>query len=227
MSATAYVILKRHSQRVPGKNFRPLGGRPLYRWVLDTLLAVGAIDAVVLDTDAADQLRRLGLPADPRLRLRDRPAALRGDHITANALIAAAIADGALSGDTLLMTHPTNPFLSAATVRAAIARFRDARRRGSGDSLFTVTRHQSRFYGADGRPLNHDPATLLPTQELEPWFEENSNLYVFDAASFAATGSRIGARPVLLESPRGESLDIDTPEDWAAAERIAAQRPGP
>lgn len=221
---TAYVILKGHSQRVPNKNFRSLGGRLLYRWVLDTLLSVDAIDRVVLDTDVVERLQAEGLPADPRLVLRRRPDRLRGDDVTANTLIAGALADGALDADTLLMTHPTNPFLSAATVRAALSTFRRVRKSKEGDSVFTVTRHQTRFYRADGSPVNHDPSTLVPTQELEPWFEENSNLYLFDAESFAASGSRVGLKPVLLETPQRESLDIDTPDDWAMAEVIAAQR---
>jgi len=222
-SVIAYVILKGHSERVPGKNFRELGGRPLYRWVLDTLLSVPAIERVVLDTDAEPQLREAGLPTDPRLTIRRRPSRLRGDDVTANTLIEGALADGALDGDVLLMTHPTNPFLSAGTVKAALSTFRRVRRDGSGDSVFTVTRHQTRFYREDGSPVNHDPNKLMPTQALEPWFEENSNLYLFDSASFESSGSRVGRRPVLFETPQRESLDIDTPDDWAMAEVIAAQ----
>jgi len=222
-TVTAYVILKGHSERVPGKNFRSLGGRPLYRWVLDTLLSVAAIERVVLDTDVADRLRDAGLPEDPRLTLRRRPLRLCGDDVTANTLIAGALEDGALDSDTLMMTHPTNPFLSAGTLRAALATFRRVRADRSGDSVFTVTRHQTRFYREDGSPVNHDSTKLLPTQALEPWFEENSNLYLFDAESFEASGSRVGLRPVLYETPQRESLDIDTPGDWAMAEVIAAQ----
>jgi CMP-N-acetylneuraminic acid synthetase len=92
---------------------------------------------------------------------------------------------------------------------------------GAADSLFSVTRHQTRFYRADGAPINHDPDNLVRTQDLEPWFEENSCLYLFSQASFAATGARIGRHPILFEIPRGEAVDIDDAEDWALAEALA------
>ena len=93
-----------------------------------------------------------------------------------------------------------------------------------GDSLFTVNRLQSRFYRSSGEPVNHDPDHLLPTQELEPWFEENSCLYLFTRESFSSTNARIGKRPVLFEIPKSEAVDIDLPEDWEVAEAIALNR---
>ena len=86
--------------------------------------------------------------------------------------------------------------------------------KGTADSLFTVDKIQTRFYRADGSAVNHDPDNLVRTQDLEPWFEENSNLYIFTRCSFAETNARIGKKPMMFESPKFESLDIDTPEDW-------------
>jgi CMP-N-acetylneuraminic acid synthetase len=93
---------------------------------------------------------------------------------------------------------------------------------GEADSLFSVNKVQTRFYKADSSPVNHDPANLIPTQDLEPWFEENSNLYIFTADSFAHSKARIGTSPVLFETPALESLDIDTPDDWELALLAAA-----
>jgi len=69
--------------------------------------------------------------------------------------------------------------------------------------------------------VNHDPNNLIRTQDLEPWFEENSNLYIFSRESFAATHARIGQRPLLFETPRAESADIDDQEGWDIAETLA------
>ncbi len=89
------------------------------------------------------------------------------------------------------------------------------------DSLFTVNRMQTRFYREDGSAVNHDPNVLLRTQDLEPWLEENSCLYLFTRESFARTGARIGAAPMMYETPKLESVDIDEPEDWIMAEALA------
>jgi CMP-N-acetylneuraminic acid synthetase len=50
--------MRHHSQRVPGKNYRPLAGKPLYRHILETLLAVPEIDEIVVDTDSERRPRR-------------------------------------------------------------------------------------------------------------------------------------------------------------------------
>jgi CMP-N-acetylneuraminic acid synthetase len=121
-----------------------------------------------------------------------------------------------------LMTHATNPLLSSATIRKALALFDEKYLLGEADSLFSVNKVQTRFYKADSSPVNHDPANLIPTQDLEPWFEENSNLYIFTADSFAHSKARIGTSPVLFETPALESLDIDTPDDWELALLAAA-----
>jgi CMP-N-acetylneuraminic acid synthetase len=85
-----------------------------------------------------------------------------------------------------------------------------------------VNKFQTRFYRADGSAVNHDPNNLIRTQDLEPWFEENSNLYLFNRASFAATKARIGKKPMMFETPRIESADIDDQEGWDIAENLAA-----
>ena len=63
--------------------------------------------------------------------------------------------------------------------------------------------------------------TLNQMQDLEPWFEENSNLYIFSKSSFMTTNARIGVHPILFETPRCESVDIDDQDSWDIAEAIA------
>ena len=216
----ALLPMKANSVRVRGKNFRAFAGKPLFRWILDTLLALKEVELVVINTDARAILAQNGLEDGGRVRIRDRKPELCGDQVSMNLILADDLA--AVPADAYLMTHTTNPLLSAATMHAALQAFRQALAAGSHDSLFAVNRFQTRFYRADGSPINHDPAKLIPTQDLEPWFEENSNLYLFTQESFRATFARIGKRPLLFPTPRKESLDIDTPEDWEFAE-LAAQ----
>lgn len=215
----ALLPMKAHSERVPGKNFRDFAGKPLFRWILDTLLALEEVERVIINTDARDILDGKGLKEGGRVLIRDRKPELCGDAVSMNRILADDIA--AVESELYLMTHTTNPLLSAATLRAALAAFREAQGAGRADSLFSVNKHQCRFYRADASPINHDPARLLPTQDLEPWFEENSNLYLFTAQSFESTAARIGRKPLLYPTPKYESLDIDTPADWTLAELAA------
>jgi CMP-N-acetylneuraminic acid synthetase len=215
----ALLPMKAHSERVKGKNFREFCGKPLFRWILDTLLEVEEIDELVINTDARQILAENGLTDADRIRIRDRRPEICGDLVSMNLVIADDVAN--VDADIFLMTHTTNPLMAADTVRAALSAFRAARSDDEVDSLFTVDRIQTRFYRADGSAVNHDPNNLVRTQDLEPWFEENSNLYIFTRESFGATNARIGKHPMMFETPKFESIDIDTPEDWSLAVAVA------
>lgn len=208
----ALLPMKANSVRVSGKNFRNFCGKPLFRWILDTLLAVDEIDQIVINTDARHILAENGLVETDRIVIRDRKPEICGDHVSMNLVLADDIAN--VPADFYLMTHTTNPLMSAETIRKAVAAFLEAQVADKADSLFTVDKVQTRFYRADCSPVNHDPDNLIPTQNLEPWFEENSNLYIFTAESFAKTKARIGKQPMMYEGPYFESVDIDTPADW-------------
>lgn len=208
----ALLPMKANSVRVKGKNFRDFCGKPLFRWILDTLLQVEEIDQIIINTDARHILAENGLVDTDRITIRDRKPEICGDHVSMNLVLADDVAN--VPADLYLMTHTTNPLMSADTVRKAIAAFLDAKADSKADSLFTVDKVQTRFYRADCSPVNHDPDNLIPTQNLEPWFEENSNLYIFTADSFAKTKARIGKQPMMYEGPYFESIDIDTPADW-------------
>ena len=212
--------MKANSQRVKGKNFRVLHGKPLFAWILDSLLAIDEIDEVVINTDARHILAENGLTEGGRVRIRDRKPELCGDTVSMNLILADDIA--AVEAGTYLMTHTTNPMLSTATIGAALSAFRDKVAAGQADSLFTVNKIQTRFYREDCSPVNHDPDNLIQTQDLEPWFEENSCLYIFTRDSFARTQARIGKQPMMFQTPRLESVDIDTPDDWDLACAVAA-----
>lgn len=208
----ALLPMKANSVRVKGKNFRDFCGKPLFRWILDTLLAVQEIDRIVINTDARHILAENGLVDTDRVMIRDRKPEICGDTVSMNKVLADDVAS--VPADLYLMTHTTNPLMSADTVRKAIAAFQQAQAAGTADSLFTVDKVQTRFYRGDCSPVNHDPDNLIPTQDLEPWYEENSNLYIFTAQSFAGTNARIGRKPMMFEGSYFESIDIDTPQDW-------------
>ncbi|WP_198332767.1 acylneuraminate cytidylyltransferase family protein [Psychrobacter aquimaris] len=211
----ALLPMKANSTRVKGKNFRDFCGKPLFRWILDSLLAVDEIDLIVINTDAKDILAENGLTDTDRVMIRERKPEICGDDVSMNLVLADDVAN--VEADIYLMTHTTNPILSSETIREAIAKYSQSQDKGTADSLFTVNKIQTRFYREDCSPINHDPDNLIPTQNLEPWYEENSNLYLFDKKSFSETQARIGKKPMMMVTPAIESSDIDTPDDWDKA----------
>src|SRR5690606_7949538 len=124
---------------------------PLFRWMLDTLLSISEIHTVVINTDARALLTRHGLSDESRVLVRDRRAEICGDDVSMNLILADDL--NSVDADFYLMTHTTNPFLSQHTIKQAISEFKDALGRGAADSLFTVNKHQARFYRGDGSPI--------------------------------------------------------------------------
>lgn len=212
----ALLPMKANSDRVTGKNFRLLAGKPLYQWILHALLAVDEIEEIVINTDARAILCDNGIPQDNRIVVRDRKAELCGDLVSMNKIIADDIE--AISAETYIMTHTTNPFITAATIKAGLDKYWSNE---ESDSLFTVNKVQTRFYRKDGSAVNHNVNNLIRTQDLEPWFEENSCLYYFSKNSFASTQARIGKSAQMMETPPLESIDIDELHDWQLAAALA------
>lgn len=219
-TVTALLPMKAHSARVKSKNFRDIAGKPLFRWILDTLTSVDVIDRVVINTDARDILSENGLndgDYDGRVMIRDRKPEICGDFVSMNLVLEDDIK--AVASDLYFMTHTTNPLLSAETIEKMIATYFQGKESGT-DSLFGVTPHQTRFYTPEGAPINHDPNNLIRTQDLPEYMEENSVGYLFTRQSFAATSARIGESPRLFATPALESVDIDEPSDWYMAESL-------
>jgi CMP-N-acetylneuraminic acid synthetase len=173
----------------------------------------------VIDTDS-EQITADTEESFPSVTVLARPEALLGGDVPMNAILAHDVQQ--VPGDLYLQTHSTNPLLSASTVDRAIEAFLASL--DSHDSLFSVTALQTRLWTSDGRALNHDPQVLLRTQDLEPVYEENSCLYLFDAATLLRTGNRIGERPLLFVIDPHEALDIDDEHDWNVVAALTARQ---
>jgi len=217
----ALVPMRHHSQRVPGKNYRPLAGKPLYQHILTTLLGCPEISSVVVDTDSHPIIA--GLEQDfPQVRILERPETLRGDSVPMNAILAYDTSQ--VQADFYLQTHSTNPLLKPGTISSAIRFFLD--HYPGYDSLFSVTRRQTRLWDQLGRAINHNPAVLLQTQDLPPVYEENSCLYIFTRENLLARNNRLGERPLMFEIEAAEAWDIDEELDFEIVDFLLRRESG-
>ncbi len=209
----ALVPMRHHSQRVPGKNYRPLADKPLYQYIIETLLDVVEITSVMVDTDSEPVIA--GLRNNyPQVKIIERPHHLRADAIPMNEILTFDTAQ--IQADYFLQTHSTNPLLTASTLSKGINTFLN--QVPIYDSMFSVTRLQTRLWDGLTRAINHNPAILLQTQDLPPVFEENSCFYLFTRANLLARRNRLGERPLMFEIPRHEAVDIDEEFDFQLAD---------
>lgn len=217
LKIVALVPMRHQSVRVPGKNYRPLAGKPLYQHILDTLLRCAEISEVVVDTDSPVLMEGIGA-GYPRVRLLPRPAHLTADTVPMNEILMYDTSQA--PADLYLQTHSTNPLLRAETISRAVQTL--LANYPACDSLFSVTRLQTRLWDGLARPLNHNPNILLRTQDLPPIYEENSCIYLFNRQTLEQRRNRIGERPYLFEIEATEAMDIDEEHDFLIADLLLA-----
>lgn len=215
----ALVPMRHHSERVPGKNYRPLAGKPLYHRIMSSLLKCPSVEEVVVDTDSP-VIMEDAAEHFPQVRLIERPEHLRDGTVPMNDVLLHDVSQ--VAADYYVQTHSTNPLLRAETISAAIQSFLDSI--AEYDSLFSVTRVQTRLWDGQGRAVNHNPAILLRTQDLPPVYEENSCLYIFTRSTLETRHNRLGERPLMFEMDRMEAWDIDEELDFRIAEFLYQQR---
>ena len=215
----ALVPMRHESVRVPGKNYREMAGKPLFHHIIGSLLACSEINQVVVDTDSPVILEGLEKHFPQVVRLL-RPENLCADTVPTNEILMHDTAQ--VKADLYLQTHCTNPLLRPDTISIAIQALLKAY--PAYDSLFGVTRLQTRLWDQLGRPINHNPAILLRTQDLPPVYEENSCIYLFTRETLVQKRNRIGDRPMLFEIDASEAWDIDEEIDFTITDLLLQER---
>jgi CMP-N,N'-diacetyllegionaminic acid synthase len=228
-AAVALIPARAGSQRVPGKNVLPLAGHPLLAYSIAAAKESGVFDAVVVSTDSpeiAGIAERYGAEV-PGLR----PAELATATSSDVEWILQTMAGRHEQAFSIL--RPTSPFRTAATVRRAMAQFRDLGERA--DSLRAVElcrQHPAKMWTLDGdlmRPLLPQPEDETPLhsrqyQALPKVYAQNSSLEiawtrVLDPPLPTISGSRVA--PFFTEG--WEGFSIDYPDDVELAERAVAR----
>jgi len=211
---------------LPGKNIRPLGGKPLIVWSIDVAKdSLGICDILVSTDDSAIAAvcEKAGAYV-PWLR----PAELAIDtassvDVALHALDWYEAEKGAVDG--LLLLQPTSPFRTQATVQRGIELF-DQHDCQSVLGVSPTHAHPMWTLKMEGDylvPFMVENGVPTLSQDLPSAYVVNGSFYLITPAELRACRSFVGAKtiPLLIESPQ-EAVDIDTAWDWEIAEFIAA-----
>lgn len=212
MSKVAAIVpIKLNNERLPGKNTKLLGGRPLIAYCLDTLLAVREISAVYVycSNDAIKPYLPHGVHFLKRAQELDLP--------TANFTQIFDAFMREVDADIYVYAHATAPFVTVSTVKREL----DAVASGAYDSAFCAERIQD-FLWKDGIPLNFDPRQIPRSQDLPVVWRETSGVYLLRKEVFVQQRRRVGINPYIAEVSRKEAVDINTAEDFNLAEMFLA-----
>ena len=173
---TALVPIKRNSQRIPNKNFLEINSKPLFFWMLDSLLNSEFVDEIVINHDDNYTVQEVSKYFNS-IKFCKRPDELFGDKVSMNKIIESSLDD--CTNQSIIQVHTTSPLLKTHTIDKAIKLHLDKKR-----DIFSVNKLHERFYDKDLRPINHDINNLVQTQDLEPLYVENSALYIFTKENF-------------------------------------------
>lgn len=225
----ALIPARGGSKGLPGKNLMPLAGQSLVDRAAAVARESGVVDRVIVSTDSpqiAEEGRRAGIEV-PFVR----PSALAADETPMLPVVQHAVEALEAEGwapEIIVLLQPTAPLRQPAHVRAAVTRLRDSR----ADSVVSVVelpRHMSPDYVmriADGelKPFLPGGERLTRRQDARAAFVRDGTVYVFWRATLARHGNIYGPHCLPLIVPAEESITIDTPGDWAAAERLLRER---
>jgi N-acylneuraminate cytidylyltransferase len=219
----AVIPARGGSKSVPGKNIRPLKGKPLLAWSIEVAREISEIDRIIVSTD---DVEIAAVAKANGAEVYTRPPHLATDE----ALVIDALKDllHTLSvehkpADWVVLLEPTCPLRSAADVRECLQLIAG----GIFDSIATFTNAELNPHRAwrlvEGKPEVFIPGAIpwLPRQNLPKAYQLNGAVYIFRAALLAQESQsllvgRLGA--VLM--PRDRSHDIDDSVDFTVVEAL-------
>ena len=209
MKTVAIMPIKLNNERLPGKNTKLLGSKPLLQYELDNLLETKLCDSIYVY--CSSESIKVYLPKG--VEFLKRPEFL--DLPTSNFTQIFENFMKAVDSDIYVYAHATAPFISVKSMKECI----EAVKSSEYDSAFCASKIQD-YLWQDGEPMNFDATNLPRSQDLKPIYRETSGVYVFTKNVFQTLKRRIGIKPFIKEVSYKEAVDINNPEDFELAQAL-------
>ncbi len=223
----AFVLARAGSKGLPGKNIRPLAGKPLLAWSIAAAHACPDIDEVIVSTDG-DDIAEAGSAAGARVMMR--PPELASDTAPPKDAVRFHVSKMSASErpDIIVLLQPTSPLRAVDDISACVSSVRD----DGFDSCATFVEAPGDVFrcwrptDAGMKPLhkNYDP--WARRQDHPEAYVLNGAVYAVRAKPFFADESTnwLPGRSGMALMPTERSVDIDTELDFAFAELLLARR---
>lgn len=227
---TAFIFARGGSKGLPGKNIKPIAGKPLLAWAIETALQVSKIGRVIVSTDdeeIAAVARDFGAQV-PFLR----PESLATDTVSEwqawqHALTTLAGSEGQMSAP-FISVPTTSPLRLPEDIENCI----DTYQKGDADAVICVTDSaRSPWFNmvsekTDGSfaPVNSDGEGVVRRQDAPTVFDVTTVCYVADPEFILRTNGLFEGRVNVAKVPAERSIDIDTPYDFEIAEFLLKKR---
>lgn len=219
MKTLALITARGGSKGIPGKNIRPLAGKPLIAWTIEAALASSLRADVVVSTDD-EEIAAVARHCGARVPFM-RPAALAADNSPGLDAVLHAL-EQLPAYTSVLLLQPTSPLRTASDIDACLSLARE-RRAVSVVAVTECQTHPSWCYSLSG---DRRLVSIVPgepparRQDLAPAYVFNGALYFADAAWLARARRLVSAESLAYVMPAERSVDIDTMLDWRMAELL-------
>ena len=215
MRTACFIPIKANSERIPGKNFKLLGNKRLYEYIIEHALTAECFDDIFVDTNSEEITKyaeKYNLKTIKRLEK---------------------LAENTANGNDLLVYHynifpdydfyfqlfATAPFLQPETIKNCVNKLTDG---GEYDCCFTAVKHNG-FFWLNKHPINYLPNILPRSQDLDAVMEETTGLYGISKESLKKYQCRIGRVPYIYYVDKFEAVDINNETDFKIAEIIGKE----
>lgn len=210
MKIGCFIPIKKYSERVRGKNFREIGGVPIYKAIIDKCIRAEVFSNVIVDTDSdeiAIYAKEVGAEHFARRADLAKNTA-NGNDLLVNQFIERP------EYDYYFQVFATAPLMRVETIKKAVSVLLDS---AEHDSIMTTIDHKGFFWRA-GMPVSYRPDLLPRSQDLISINEETTGLYGISHDALDRLRCRIGAKPIFLPVSKLEAIDLNTDDDFAYAD---------
>lgn len=235
MKVLAIIIARGGSQRVPNKNIRLLGGKPLLAYSIHGAQRSRYIERVVVSTDS-EEIAQVGLREGAEAPFR-RPAEIAQSHSTELQAMEHALGwfrdQEKYEPDFVCLLRPTSPFRTTATIDKAIELLCDDPTAHCVRTVRLCSEHPHKMWVMD--PSKQRIRSLIPVEQklpeahtlsyqlLPPVYIQNASMDVFRASNVWQLRSTTGTEIIPLVNDEFESVDINTEIDFTLAEALMAR----
>lgn len=216
----AIIPARYGSKRIPQKNFKILGGKPLIAYTIEQALRSRYLQQIVISTDFADIDQFLHGYDRSRIITHIRPEALAGDLVTTEEVLLSVLdQEWAKEVEYIVTLPPTTPFRSAETIDKCIELFLSKK----ADSVLTVSRAKIRMGSFDPQTLEFSFLMKNPPPKMSEWpltYYDNSSVYVTKSSVLRQNKFILGQKNYAVETDKIQGHDINDPLDWGFAESL-------
>lgn len=216
MKIAAFIPIKEKSERVKGKNFKVLGGKKLYEYVVEKAVNSMCFDIIYIDTDSKEIKKKY--KDHEIIKVIDRKPELALNTANGNDLLAYHL-DTYPNYDYYFQLFATSPFIEIDTIKDCVDTLLLSNHY---DSVFTAIKRNG-FFWLGNNPVNYRPGVLPRSQDLEPIIEETTALYGISRKSLQRFRCRIGEYPYICFVSQREAVDINIEDDLEMAKLLLSQ----